>query len=216
MNIALCSCSVNSAGQKNENAKESMSLSNTDLEKSVLNFSENVLKENLRVIVHDRTPSRYWDIQMIFEADDFNSDHFNSYTTYSNMQHFDKSIDGNYNGVILFVATYKDVPSAQHAFQEVKTRTQIRMEDLKGQAGLLVEQVRIFERIRISGGLFTQKDKYVFYLLKSCGLPPVGESWNDYENQFLSFITEKNEEIEIIKADCKNDKFIVQKLKASR
>lgn len=193
-----------------------MSLTNTDLEKPVLNFSKSVLKENLRVIVHDRVPMYYWDIQMIFEADDFKSDHFNSYTTYTNVQHFDKPVDGNYDGVILFVATYKDVPSAQHAFQELKARTQIRMEELRGQAGLIVEQVRILERIRVSGGLFTQKDKYVYYLMESCEMPPVNASWNDYENLFISFITENNEEIEIINADCKKDEFIVQKLKANR
>lgn len=213
MNIALSSCGIKSAEQKIEKEKESMSLSNTDLEKSVLNFSKSILKGNLRVIVHDRVPMYYWDIQMIFEADDFKSDHFNTYTTYSNMQRFDKSVDGNYDGVILFVATYKDVQSAQHAFQEIKTRAQIRIEELEGQAGLLVEQVRIFERIRTSGGIFTQKDKYVFYLLESCGMPTVGTSWNDYENLFLSFITEENE---IINADCEKDEFIVQKLKANR
>ena len=214
LNITLSSCGVNNVGQKIEKEKESVS--NIDLEKSLLNFATNVLKENLRVIVHERTPSRYWDIQMIFEADNFNSDHFNSYTTYSNGEHFDKSVDGNYDGVILFMATYKDVPSAKHAFQELKIRTQIRKEEIEGQAGLRVEQVRIFERIRTSGGLFTQKDKYVFYLLESCEMPPVGTSWNDYENLFLSFITDKNEEIEIINADCEKDEFIVQKLKASR
>lgn len=214
LNITLISCRVNNTGQKIENVKESMP--DIDLEKSVLNFSSKVLGENLRVIVHDRTPSRYWDIQMIFEADDFNSDHFNSYTTYSNGEYFDKSVDGNYDGVILFMATYKDVPSAQHAFQEIKTRSQIRKEEIEGQAGLRVEQVRIFERIRKSGGLFTQKDNYVYYLLESCEIPPAEKNWNDYENLFLSFITEKNEVIEIINSDCEKDVFLVQEVKASR
>lgn len=214
--IALFSCGVQSTGQKIEKKKKSLSLSNNDLEKSILNFNKSVLKENLVVNVHDRVPTYYWDIQMIFEADDFKSDHFNSYTTYADMQYFDKPIDENYNGVILFAATYKDVASALHAFQELKSRTQIRMKEIEGQAGLLVEQVRIFERIRTSGGLLTQKDQYVFYLLESCGAPPIGVSWNEYENLFLSAITEKNEEIEIINADCKKDEFWVQKLKANR
>lgn len=158
----------------------------------------------------------YWDIQMIFEADDFRSDHFNTYTSYSNMQGFDKSVDGNYDGVILFMATYKDKKSAQHAFEKLKSNTKIRIAELEGFAGLLVEQVQVFERIRKSGGLFTQKDKYVFYLLESCETPPLESNWNDYENLFLSSITEKNEEIEIINADCGQDVFLVQKIKASR
>lgn len=191
-----------------------MSSSNNDLAKSILKFSTSVLKENLIVSVHDRVPTYYWDIQMIFEADDFKSDHFNSYTSYSDKQVFDEPIDENYKGVMLFVATYKDLASALHAFQELKTRTQIRIEELEGQSGLLVEQVRIFERIRSSGGFLTQKDQYVFYLLESCEAPPIGASWDEYEKLFLSYITEKNEEIEIINADCKKDAFLVQKIKA--
>lgn len=211
---ALFSYGVQNTTQKDKLKRESMA--DTVSTESVLDFSKSVLNDSLRVIVHDRVAMGYWDIQMIFEADDFQSDHFNTYTSYSNMQGFDKSVDGDYNGVILFAATYKDVPSAQHAFQVLKTRTQIRMEELEGQAGLLVEQVGIFERIRTSGGLFAQKDKYVFYLLETCETPPVGESWNEYENLFLSFITERNEEIEIINADCETDEFVVQKIIASR
>ena len=211
---AVFSCGVQNTTQKDSLNIETMA--DNDSTESALDFSKYVLNDSLRIIVHDRVVMGYWDIQMIFEADDFRSDHFNTYTTYSNMQNFDKSVDGDYDGIILFAATYKDVPSAQHAFQVLKTRTQIRAEDLEGQAGLRVEQVRIFERIRTSGGLFVQKDKYVFYLLESCETPPVCESWNEYENLFLSFITEKNEEIEIINADCEKDEFVVQKIIASR
>lgn len=191
-------------------------MADTDPTESAHDFAKFVLGDSLSVMVHDRVAMGYWDIQMIFEADDFRSDHFNTYTTYSNMKGFDKSVDGDYGGVILFAATYKDIPSAQHAFQVLKTRVQIRMEELEGQAGLRVEQVRIFERIRTSGGLFAQKDKYVYYLLESCEMPPVGASWNEYENLFLSFIAEKNEEIEVINADCEQDEFIVQKIIADR
>lgn len=212
--IALYSCGVRSTDQTV--VKIDHSKSNIDLTESVLNFSKSVLKDSLRVIDHERVLMYYWDIQMIFEADDFKSDHFNNYTSYSNMQHFDKSVDENYDGIILFAATYKDVASAQHAFQELKARTQIRMEELEGQAGLLVEQVRIFERIRTSGGMITQKGKYVFYLLESCEMPPTGTSWNDYEYLFLSFLTEEKEEIEIINADCGKDIFLVQKIKVPK
>ena len=208
--LFLSSCGMNKTGQMNrDNSK-----SNIDLEKVVLNFSRDILKDNLRVDVHERVRTYYWDIQMIFEADDFKSDHFNTFTTYSNKQRFYKPIDENYNGIILFAATYKDVPSAEHAFQVLKTRTQIRMSDIEGQSGLRVEQVRIFERIRDSGGLLTQKDKHVFYLVESCEKPPVCKNWNDYENLFLSFITEKKEEIEVINADCKKDIFLIQKNKS--
>ena len=191
LSITLLSCGVKKAEQKTGKYKESMS--KTDLAESALNFSESVLKEDLRVIVHERVLSSYLDIQMLFEADNWKSDHFNSYTSYSNMLQPDNSELSNYDGFILFVATYKDVKSAEHAFQELKSNSKIRIAELEGMAGLLVEQVQIFERIRKSGGMFTQKDKYVFYLLKTCGTPPVGSSWSDYQNLFFTFITEKNE-----------------------
>ena len=187
---------------------------NTDLMDSIANFSQSVIKDSLSIVVHDRVPMYYWDIQMIFEADDFKSDHFSHYTTYSHKQQYDKSIDGDYEGVILFVATYKDVLSAQHAFHIIKDRTQVRIEELKGQAGLLVEQVRIFERIRASGGLFTQKGRYVFYLVENCQPPPVTTNWKEYEYHFLRYVTKKNEEIEIINADCAMDAFVVEKIAA--
>ena len=191
-------------------------LYNSSLEVSVLNFSKDMLKDSLRVDIHERKRTYYWDIQMIFEADDFKSDHFNTFTSYSDRQFFHKPVDENYEGILLFAATYKDVASAQHAFHELKIRTQIRMTDIEGQAGMRVEQVRIFERIRESGGLLTQKDNFVFYLLNSPELRPDDTGWDDYTNLFLSYITTKNEETEIIKADGNIDEFKIKKVKASR
>ena len=214
VSLCLFSCGVQKAEQEIRNNKELTF--NTDLAKSALNFSKHVLKENLRVIDHQRVPSSYLDIQMIFEADDYKSDHFESYTSYSNLMNPDNSAKSDYDGFILFVANYKDVKSAEHAFQQLKSNTKIRITELEGFAGLLVEQVQVFERIRKSGGLFTQKDKYVFYLLKTCEAPPIGSSWSDYENLFLEYIMEKNEEIEVLKADCAKDIFSVQKIKAIR
>lgn len=214
--VTLSSCGIKSAGQQVEKDKEPNYVPATNLEKSVLKFSKSVLKEKLNVIVHERVSMWYWDIQMIFESDDFRSDFFSSYITFSDGQRFDKSVDGNYDGVILFMTPYKDVKSAKHAYQELKSYTKIRIAELEGYAGLLVEQVRVLERIRKSGGLFTQKGKYVFYLVESCEKPPVGASWEDYENLFLRFITKKNEEIEITNANCEEDVFLVQKVKATR
>ena len=125
LSLALSSCEIKKAEQNIRKGNESES--NTDLTKSALNFSKSIFKENLRVITHERVLMGYLDIQMIFEADDFKSDHFNSYTSYSNILHPDNSEDSNYDGFILFVATYKDVKSAEHAFQQLKSNTKTRM-----------------------------------------------------------------------------------------
>ena len=71
--------------------------SNSDLAKSALNFSKGVHDENLRVIVHERARMNYLDIQMIFEADDHESVHFDSYTSYSTKLHPNNSKESNYD-----------------------------------------------------------------------------------------------------------------------
>ena len=180
--------------------------SNTDVAQAALAFSKNVLGENFKENFHGYSESNYLDMQMIFETDELVS-----YSSYSNKLYEDKSAQGNYDGFLLFVATYKDQKAAEFAFQELKANTPIRIAELEGFAGLLVEQVQVFERIRKSGGLLTQKDKYVFHLLENCGEPPVGKDWRAYEKLFLEAITEKNETIEVINADCGKDRFLIQK-----
>lgn len=189
-------------------AKNKSLTSNSDIADSALIFAKKVLKENLRIRYHERAIKNYFDVQMIFETDDLIS-----YTSYFDKRYQDKLEEGNYNGFILFVANYKNTKSAKYAFQELKNNTPIRLSELEGMAGLLVEQVQIFERIRKSGGIFTQKDKYVFYLVETCEKPPVGTNWREYENLFLDYITEKNERIEVINADCGKDEFTIQNLK---
>lgn len=214
LSITLFSCVTKKAEKNIRDNKELTS--NPDLAMSALNFSKHVLKENLRVHFHERARSSYLDVQMIFETDNFETDNFISYTSYANQLYQDNSEQSNYDGFILFVATYSNSKSAEYAFQELKSNTQIRISELEGFAGLLVEQVQVFERIRKSGGMITQKGEYVFYLVETCGKPPIGTNYNDYENLFLEFITENNEEIEVINADCEKDVFLVQNIKASR
>ena len=214
LSITLFSCGVKKAGQ---NIGEDKALaSNPDAAMSALIFAEKVLQENLRIQQHERKQMGYLEVQMIFETDNFVTDNFVGYTSYSNQLYQDSSKQGNYDGFILFVGTYKNSKRAEYAFQELKTNTQTRISELEGMAGLFVEQVQIFERIRKSGGMITQKGKYVFYLVETCTEPPIGANWSDYENLFLKLMTEKNEEIEVINADCENDTFLIQNMKASR
>jgi len=214
LSITLFSCAAKKA---KHNIGENYDLtSNPDVAKSALSFARNVLKDNLRIRFHERARSNYLDVQMIFETDNFETDHFISYSSYSNQLYKDNSTQGNYDGFLLFVATYDNTKSAEYAFQEIKSNSQIRIIELEGFAGLFVEQVQVFEKIRKSGGMIIQKDNYVFYLVETCGEPPIEDNWSDFENLFLQSITENNEEIEVLNADCEKEVFLIQKIKADR
>ena len=202
-------CFISCMSQKPDKMISDTDTTAIDLSTAAINFSKQVFGENLRVIYHDRAESNYFDVQMLFEADDFESDHFTGYTSYSNKLVPNKSWDSNYDGFILFEVIFKDSDSAKHAFDIIKSITEIRFSELEGLAGLLVEQIQIFERIRHNGGMFTQKEEHLFYLLKTCDNPPYGNDWNAYENMFLSLITTENEVIEVVNIDCGDKEFVI-------
>ena len=209
LSITLFSCGAKKVHQNIVQNKELIAIQ--DAPDSAFKFSEKVFGENLRVHSYERSISGYLDVQMLFETEELLG-----YTAFSN-ELYQKGTDlNNYEGCILFVATYKNLKSAEYAFKHVKSNSEIRFSEIEGMSGLVVEQVQVLERIRKSGGMFTQKGKYVFYLVETCGKPPVEANWNDYENLFLGSITEKNEEIQVINADCGMDRLKVQNITASR
>ena len=210
----LSSCGTQKGKQHEPEALETTTA--LSIEESVLQFAQYVLGDDLHMAVHQRVPMNYWDVQMIFEANDWKSDHFKNYTTFANTPHLDKRGDRNYTEVILFMVPFKDIPSAQHAFDAIKGSSQIRIKDLEGLAGLLVEQVQIYERIRMSGGLLTLKDNYVFYLVESCENPPIGDSWENYEHLFLSSIGAPRETMEVVNADCGVDEMAIATMKVRK
>ncbi|AFM04392.1 hypothetical protein Fleli_2008 [Bernardetia litoralis DSM 6794] len=58
------------------------------------------------------------------------------------------------------------------------------------------------------GGLMAlQKENLIIFLLKSCQNPPVPLKWKQYEQLFLEFILEENEEIEVLNTACGDMKF---------
>ena len=203
--VATLSCTSNRSAIESNSELEITTTK--DSAASAKLFAQKILGNHLRVQNHERHPSRYLDVQMIFETDDLLS-----YTSYSDNRLKDNSKIKDYNGYLLFVANYEDAMSAAHAFQELKTNTQVRISSLQGYSGLLVEQVQVFERIREKGGLITHKDNYVFYLLESCDKPPLGDNWTEYENIFLRYIF-TNGRVEVINSDCGQDSFLVQEIR---
>lgn len=181
-------------------------------EKAAQSFARSILNARYHETEHRRMTMGYWDVQMLFEADDWKSDRFSSFTTYSATQTVDQSGDGYYNDVLLFATPYKDEPSAQHAFAKLKEYAQIRYSDIEGQAGLLAEQVQILERIRESGGLFLQQGNYLFFLPESCDAPPVGKTWREYEQYFLRDIAPEKKKVEVLNANCGEDVFEVEEV----
>jgi hypothetical protein len=54
-----------------------------------------------------------------------------------------------------------------------------------------------------SGGLIVQQSNWIFHLVESCRDTPLGGSWIEYENEFLSFLKNKDDKfITILNADC--------------
>ena len=207
--ITLFSCKATNIDQSIKQNKEFGPDQNVP--NSAMEFAEIVLGEKLRVHSYERSISGYLDVQMLFETEELLG-----YTGFSNEIYQKYPDSGNYDGCILFVANYKNVESAKYAFTHLKFNSGIRISELEGFAGLVVEQVQVLERIRMSGGMFAQKDNYVFYLLETCGDPLVESNWTDYENLFLGSITEKNEKIQVINADCGEERLVVEKIKARR
>ena len=83
-------------------------VSNPDPAMSALIFAGKVLQENLIIQQHERKQMGYLEVQMIFETDNFVTDYFVGYTSYSNQLYQESSKQGNYDGFILFVGTYKN------------------------------------------------------------------------------------------------------------
>lgn len=211
--LVVISCGLLACGMRSVHHvthEEESKLSAQDPAQLARQFAKNLLQENLRERFHIRAETWYLEVQMIFETDGFLD-----YTSYSNTLYADKSRQNDYTGFLLFAARYESSESAQKSFQALKSSTQIRISELQGMSGILVEQVQIFEKMRKSGGLLAQKGKYVFYLLEHCEDPPTGDEWDDFEKLFLQAITNSDEKIEVINADCGVEKMEILKIKAT-
>ena len=168
-------------------------------------FAQKVSDESVNIHSYDLFTSNYMDVQMLFETKALQN-----FSCFSNKISQTDVKPMNYEDCILFVATYDKVKNAKNVFQVLKSTSQIAISEVEGMAGIFVEQVQVFERIRRSGGMITQKGKCIFFLVKRCVEPPITESWRDYENLFVESITEKNEEVEVLFGDCEMEALTVQ------
>ncbi|NNE55688.1 MAG: hypothetical protein HKN32_06685 [Flavobacteriales bacterium] len=202
LSITLSACGEESAGQKIEPAKEVFD--------SASQFAKLVLGERLSVHYTEYKRGEVG-VDGLFE-----SEGMIGYTIFSNELYQKVPSPVDVTGCVLFAAKFENEESAKSAFVQLKSHSAIRASEVEGLVGILPVQVRYLEQMRNVGAFFTQQDNYVFYLPETCENPPVESSWEDFENLFLRFITEKNEEIEVINADCEKDAFLIQKIEARR
>ena len=200
--LSLVACGSNKTEQNHESVMAS------GIPDAGLKFAKKVSEGNLKIHTYDLFTSRYPDILTLFETEKLLR-----FSSLSHKQSVGEENPMNYEDCILFVASYQNPVVADSIFREIKYRSEIRAAELEGMAGLWVEQAFFFERIRKTGAMITRKGKDVFFLVESCEAPPVEENWKDYENLFVEFITDKEEEIEVFNADCNTEEFIIERMK---
>lgn len=210
--LLFASITLFSYGEKNNDQKigtNQEEYTDKDVFDSASQFTKSILGERLRIHYTEYKRGNVG-VDALFE-----SDGMIGYTTFSNDLYQKGPSPIDLKDCILFAANFKNRESAEKAFDFLKANSAIQASDVESMVGPTPVQVRFLEQIRNTGGFFAQQGNYVFFLPENCENPLVESSCEDYENLFLSFITEKNEEIEIINADCEKDTFLIQKIKAS-
>ena len=118
-----------------------------------------------------------------------------------------------YEHFVLFTLEYQDTTHAAHAFetfrQEVEKGNQIYEESRKNQQPVDVDH-RILNK---AGGMICQKGEYVFSLVETCRDTPIGGTWKSYENVFITYITEPEETLTVLNANCGGIRYHVEKRK---
>lgn len=213
--LIIFSCNEEKRNKKiipvNKTVKKSQPTLDRDFSKSAKLFAKDILKENIRT--HR------------FELDNLNnpkhlkifqSNGLKKIIGYSNKKYPKKSEPNYYEHFILFVATYDNQVNAQKAFNEIKSYSKYKISESKNLTKELSERVNALNIGAKSGGLIVQKGNQIFSLVETCRNTPIGGKWIDYENKFLNYISNSENEIEVLNADCGNNKYKIEKREASR
>ena len=182
-----------------------------DYSKNAEIFAKEILQEDFRIhkfTIRTEKP-KYLRI--------FNSKNLDLITAYSNKNYPEKREPNHYEHFTLFVLKYKNNESAKNSFDNIKSDSKYGWIDLKNLNGEIKTRVRTLSIYAKYGGLILHKDNQIYNLVETCqGVPKGVNNWIEYENKFINSITENNEKIEILNADCGNDRFYPEKRKASR
>ncbi|WP_299685563.1 hypothetical protein [uncultured Dokdonia sp.] len=129
---------------------------------------------------------------------------------YSKVGYPQKTTPNQYQHFILFVATYKNQEAAQNNFNQLKTDSKYGFTDLKHLDKAIAERVKKITFEAKYGGMIVHKGKYIFSLVETCREAPMTANWEEYEAMFIQYITAQNEEIEVLNANCGNDRYYLE------
>lgn len=108
-----------------------------------------------------------------------------------------------YEHFILFCFKYTNTNQAKLNFDNFYLTSQLDTSKYDQIEQSLVEK---HEKIKIAskpGGLIVQKNEYIFSLVETCGETPIGGNWVDYENLFLGYIgNNQQDSLTVLNADC--------------
>jgi len=178
-----------------------------DFSKTVEPFIEKVLKENQR--------RHELEIQNngIQHLDIFSKNGLQEIIAFSDKRYPRRTEPNYYEHFILFALRYEDVLKAEKSYDEIKNIFELKDEEYENLEEYEKQRIREIEISAKPGGMICQKGEYVFSLVETCRETPIGGKWEEYEDVFLSFITEPEEEIMILNADCGQMKYREEKRK---
>lgn len=217
MVLLLCSCNGKKEEQETEPKPEQVIESRTELElnndysKSAELFVKEVLNDNIRIHSFNLASSEKPKHLRIFQFDGLEK-----IIAYSNKNYPKNSEPTYYEHFTLFVATFNNQKSAEENFDLIKSDSKYGLSEWNELEEGLSERVESLNAGAKPGGMIVQRGKYVLSLVETCRKTPVGGSWKDYENKFIGFLTEDDEEIEVLNSDCGMDRYIIDRIKAIR
>ncbi len=215
--LLFLSCNEKKEEQKSERDINKITETNikvklhSDFSKSAKLFAKDVLKENIRIHTFDISNLKKPNHLKIFK-----NDGLKKMIAYSNINFPKKSKPSYYEHFTLFVATYENQEKAKKTFEKIKSYSEHRISESRDLEKELSECVKSLNIGAKPGGMITQKGKQIFSLVETCRNTPIGGKWIDYENKFINYLIEKGEEIEVLNANCGDNKYEIEKRTASR
>ncbi len=180
-----------------------------DYSKSAKLFAVEVLKENLRV--HKFLPST----KRPYHLEILQMKGLQNITAYSNKKYPENRDPSHYEHFVLFTATYDNSETAKSKFDQIKSDSNYGWTDLENLTGGIKDRVRTLATYAKYGGMIIQKENYIFSLVETCGETPIGGKWTEYENDLIGYLTQNGDEIEVLNANCGQDRYQLERRKAS-
>ena len=178
----------------------------SDFSESAELFAKEILKENIRTHTFDLSNLKETKHLKIFK-----NDGLEKIIAYSNKNYPKNSKPSYYEHFILFVATYENNEKAKRTFEKIKSYTEHSIIGINKLKQELSERVKSLTIGAKPGGLILQKGKQIFSLVETCRNTPIGGKWLDYENKFINYLVKKGEKIEVLNADCGDNKYEIEK-----